>query len=90
MISIILLTFTVNDFYNIHEEYKHLEKLSKIIKKKVDLNFVSDLDSGSGVTESQFVLAMLQHMDIIDYDKHIVPFILVGFLLFLFLSNYFL
>lgn len=57
----------------IREEQRELALLEEITVKKKDLAFISELDQGQGVSEGQFILAVLEHLGTLNFDKDIKP-----------------
>jgi hypothetical protein len=41
--------------------------------RKRELNFIAELDRGQGITEGQFIFAILEHLGTIDFDKDVKP-----------------
>lgn len=71
--STVLFAFAFNTFNLIQEEVKQLKKEEDILAKKQDMGFLAKLDKGKGITEGQFVLAVLEHLGTIDYEKDVKP-----------------
>lgn len=57
----------------IREEQRELALLEEITVKKKDLAFISELDQGQGVSEGQFILAVLEHLGTLNFEKDIKP-----------------
>ena len=45
------------------------------ISKRKTLEFMKDMDRGNGVTQSEFLLAILEHEGVIDRARNITPWI---------------
>lgn len=50
----------------------------EILLKRRELQFLVDLDKGDGVSEEQFVLAILEHIGVLNRDKDILPWVEVS------------
>jgi hypothetical protein len=77
--STVLLGFAIQNFQMIKSEEKYLKTVQKMKLKMKDLSFLSNLDSGDGISEEQFVLAMLSHLGTVKFDRDIQPWIEVCF-----------
>ena len=72
--STILLSFAVQNYQMIKAEEKQLYAVNELHSKMRDVGFLSTLDiDGNGITEEQFVLAMLTHLGTVDFDKDVKP-----------------
>lgn len=83
--STVLFAFAFNNFNLIQEEVKQLKKEQEILEKKKNMGFIAELDKGKGVTEHQFILAVLEHLGTLDYEKDVLPWKEVSFCRYLFL-----
>jgi hypothetical protein len=75
--STILLSFAIQNFQNLRAERSQLKKIEKMTAKMKDLHFLQELDCGEGISEEQFVIAMLNHLGTLDYDRDITPWVKV-------------
>eukprot|EP01033_Poteriospumella_lacustris_P008673 gene8674-6238_t len=71
--STVLFAFAFNTFNLIQEELKQMEKEEEILARKQEMGFIADLDKGNGVTEGQFILAVLEHLGTLNYEKDVKP-----------------
>lgn len=69
--STVLFTFAFNTFNLIQAELKQLKKEEDLLVKKQNMAFISELDKGKGVTEGQFILAVLEHLGTLNYEKDV-------------------
>lgn len=58
---------------------EQLKKDEEVLLKKKNMAFIADLDKGKGVTEGQFILAVLEHLGTVDYEKDVKPWQEVSF-----------
>ena len=72
-ISTVVFAFGFNTFVTIREEQKQLRNSAEIMLKHKDLGFIAELDKGDGVREEQFILAVLCHVGVLDFEKNIKP-----------------
>jgi hypothetical protein len=75
LFSTVLSAFAFNNFQLWQAEKKNIERFNRKLEKQKDLTFLSSLDEGNGLTQSEFVLALLQHLGTIDYKKDVKPLI---------------
>ena len=82
--STLLVGFAISNFAAARRKRKQIFKFSGMLQKKRDLDVLMELDKGDGVTESEFVLAVLEHIGVIDSVQHVAPwkevFLFVGIL----------
>ncbi len=71
--STIIVAFAFNNFSILNEEKKQLLKMEEMMEKRRDLGFIAHLDKGQGISESQFILAVLEHLGTISREKDIKP-----------------
>eukprot|EP01039_Chlorochromonas_danica_P012313 gene12313-14047_t len=71
--STVLFAFAFNTFNLIQEELKQMEKEEEILARKQEMGFIADLDKGNGVTEGQFILAALEHLGTLNFEKDVKP-----------------
>lgn len=73
--SSVLAACAFNNFTLMDAEKKQLERLKEKIQKQQSFDILRSLDdgSGTGVTESEFILAVLKHMGTISEEKDIAP-----------------
>lgn len=50
-----------------------MEKEEEILARKQEMGFIADLDKGNGVTEGQFILAVLEHLGTLNFEKDVKP-----------------
>jgi hypothetical protein len=50
-----------------------MEKEEEILARKQEMGFIADLDKGNGVTEGQFILAALEHLGTLNFEKDVKP-----------------
>lgn len=79
--SVILAAFAVNNFNMVRAERKQLKRLEEMMEKRQHLDFISKLDKGSGISESEFILAVLEHIGTLDREKDIKPWVEVNIFL---------
>ena len=72
-VSTIMFAFAFNTIATIREEQKRLSNTAEIMYKRKDLGFIAELDKGDGVREEQFILAVLGHVGVIDFEKDVKP-----------------
>ena len=75
--STILLAYGFNNLQNLKDEQEKLRKAHEFTRKKQTLSKIKDLDKGNGVPQDTFVLAVLEHLGVIDHDKDVEPWIKV-------------
>ncbi len=75
LFSTVLSAFAFNNFQLLQAEKKNIEKFKKKLEKQGDLTFLCALDNGNGLTQPEFVLALLEHLGTIDYKKDVKPLI---------------
>jgi hypothetical protein len=73
LFSTVLFAFAFNTFNIIQAEMEQLKKDEEVLLKKKNMAFIADLDKGKGVTEGQFILAVLEHLGTVDYEKDVKP-----------------
>lgn len=56
---------------------KQLDKIEKTKLRAKDLHFLVGMDKGNGLTEEQFVLAILKHLGTINYETDVEPWLMV-------------
>jgi hypothetical protein len=71
--STLLVGFAISNFTAARRKRKQIFKFSGILQKKRDLDVLMELDKGDGVTESEFILAVLEHIGVIDSMQHVAP-----------------
>jgi hypothetical protein len=79
--STVLFAFAINNLNEARTKRKQILKISEMLLLKKDVNFLLDLDRGEGINESDFILAILQHLEIIDDEQDISPWRMVSCLL---------
>ncbi len=85
LIAVVLTGFIVNSVQQIHVERKLLRKVEDVLVKKQHLDFIAELSGldgrggkQGGITEAEFVLAILEHLGTVDRKKDIAPWIQVN------------
>lgn len=73
LISTLLLALAFNHFHELKEEKERVKLARRLLLKRQNLDFIIKLDKGQGITEHQFVLAILEHLGTIDYEEHVLP-----------------
>lgn len=71
--STVLSAFIYNSIQILHAEKKKMQKLQAKLEKQQDLEFLADLDYGEGITESEFILAILEHLGTLSKERDIMP-----------------
>lgn len=59
----------------VRAERKQLKRFEDMMIKRQEMTFLSELDSGKGVTEPEFILAILEHLGVLNQEKDIKPWI---------------
>lgn len=72
-VSTVVFAFAFNTFAAIREEQKQLHNTAEILNKRKDLGFIAELDKGDGVREEQFILAVLDHVGLLNFEKDVKP-----------------
>lgn len=57
---------------------RQLDKIEKTKLRAKDLHFLVGMDQGDGVTEDQFILAILKHLGKVDQENDIDPWLMVS------------
>lgn len=78
--STVLVAFAINNLNEARTRKKRLVQFSEMLMRKEDLKFLQDVETGS-IGESEFVLAVLLHFEIISQED-VTPWKLVSILLF--------
>jgi hypothetical protein len=73
-----LFSFTYKNFHLLRAQKKQLDRIEQMTLRSKDLHFLVGMDQGEGITEEQFVLAILRHLEIIDPEIHIDPWVKVS------------
>ena len=73
--SSVLAAFAFNNFTMMQAERKHLIRLREKIQKQQSFDILKSMDDGSGrgVTESEFILAVLKHLGTLNEETDIAP-----------------
>lgn len=72
--STVLLAFVVNNINSLAEQQVAMEELQEKLTKASDLQFLATLNNGQGrISESQFILSILEHIGTIDRERDITP-----------------
>lgn len=53
------------------------KRKENILQLRKNLDFLADLNNGAGVTKHEFVLEILLHLEILDREKDVLPWIKV-------------
>lgn len=73
--STVLFAFAFNNLQMLRAKRKQMHKLEAMIQKRKDLRFLLDMDTGDGVTEDQFILALLLHFGNVEYQADVQPWV---------------
>lgn len=76
MLTSVTLTIVLVKNYETLRKIKRaiLQKEDVLIKRR-ELQFLADLDKGEGISEEQFILAILQHIGTVDREKDVMPWV---------------
>ena len=77
--STILFALAVNNFQMLKTQELQMKKLEQMNIRRKDLTFLEELDTGSGITKEQFVLALLVHLGTLDIDRDVKPWMEVQY-----------
>lgn len=72
-LSTITFAFAFNQVSLLRVEQEQAAQMQELLARRRDLGFIADLDQGNGVTEGTFILAILEHLGTLDFDKDIKP-----------------
>lgn len=73
--STVLLAFAFNSFQTLKAEVARLKEHEEIVKRTQTLDKIKELDKGEGVSQDTFVLAILEHIGVLDRETDIEPWI---------------
>jgi hypothetical protein len=61
------MAFAINNVHEARTRRKRLVQFSEMLMRNEDLQFLQEVETG-GINEAEFVLAVLQHFEIISED----------------------
>lgn len=73
IVSACLVTYLFSNLNIVKNGLKLLNEKEAQAQKRMTLEFMLKMDSGKGITEAEFVLAILEHEGIISKETHIKP-----------------
>lgn len=73
ILSTITFAFAFNQVSLLRAEQQQAAEMQLLLERRKDLGFIADLDKGNGVTEGKFILAILEHLGTLDFEKDIKP-----------------
>jgi hypothetical protein len=73
LLSTALLSLALNNLYTLTQNRKVMLQRKQLLKLQRKLDFLADMNDGSGVNKFEFVLTILQHIGKLDHDKDISP-----------------
>ncbi len=76
--SITLFAFVARNIAILKVQQSQLELRKNMTRKRQQMGFLLELDKGQGVSEEQFILAVLLQLDGLKMDKDIQPWKKVG------------
>lgn len=72
-LSTITFAFAYNQVSLLRAEQEQAKQMEELLERRKDLGFIADLDQGNGVAEGTFILAILEHLGTLDFEKDIKP-----------------
>lgn len=68
----------MKNYETIRKIKREILKRQVMMLKRRDLHTVAELDNGDGISEAQFVLAILERIGVLDHRNDISPWIEVS------------
>lgn len=75
IISITLTVVLVKNYETLRKIKRSLMQKEDVLLRRREMQFLADLDKGDGISEEQFIIAILTHIGTVNREKDILPWI---------------